>query len=261
MSDARAALLAVLLAPAGQPLGPLPATLVVVAHPDDETVGAGSRLPRLAGAGFVCLTDGAPRDGEHAAGLGLTPAEYARARRLELQTVLVRCGIAPGRLQSLDCPDQQARLQLVPLAQRLAQVMEDEATEVVLTQPCDGGHPDHDATAFVAHAAVALLRARGRRAPGIVEMASYLRGRDGRRTASFVPVAADGARMLALTPEEQRFKAELIACFVTQAATLSAFPTDVEGFRPAPRYDFGASPHLGALAGEALAQLGLEAPL
>ena len=279
MTPAQAALLAVLGTPAGAPLPSLPATLLVAAHPDDETVGAGSRLPRLADARFVCITDGAPRNGEDASRHGFTPEEYARARRLELETVLVRCGIAPRRLSWLDASDQQASLQLAPLARALAERMREFGTEVVLTQPYEGGHPDHDATAFVVHAAVALLQAGGAAAPGIVEMASYHRGPDGVRVCGFMPGSGAGASVrVALTPGEQQFKADLIACFVTQRQTLSGFPVDAEAWRAAPRYDFRAPPHPGklryehypwgmdgerfrALAGEALAQLGLEGPL
>lgn len=281
MSPAQAALLAVLGAPAGQATGGVPATMVVGAHPDDETVGVGSRMPRLAHARFVCVTDGAPRNGHDASRHGLTPQQYAQARRRELEAVFARCGIPAQRLHSLDCPDQQASMQLAPLARALADLMAADGTAVVLTQPYEGGHPDHDATAFAVHAAVALLRARGATAPAIVEMASYHRGPDGVRTCAFLPLpdgGDDGAMMLSLSPEEQRFKSELIAGFTTQSETLRGFPVDAEGFRPAPRYEFRAPPHPGKLhyenypwgmsgerfrelAREAMAQLGLEGPL
>jgi N-acetylglucosamine malate deacetylase 2 len=278
VTPAQAALLSVLAAPAGAVPGALPATMVVTAHPGDETVGAGSRLPRLAAARFVCVTDGAPRNGEDASRYGFTPDEYARARRLELQTVLVRCGIAPSRLDSLHAPDQQASLMLAPLARQLARRMAEEGTQVVLTQPYEGGHPDHDATAFVVHSAAALLRAQGRRAPAIVEMASYYRWNERVRACSFLPSTGNGgdeAVLIALTREEQQFKADLMASFATQQEALRACPRDREGFRPAPRYDFRAPPHPGklhyehqpwamsgerfrALAAQALAELGLE---
>lgn len=280
MTPAQAALLTVLAAPAGAAFPRPPVTMLVAAHPDDETVGAGSRLPRLAEARFVCVTDGAPRNGEDASRHGLTPQEYARARRLELQTVLVRCGIAPSRLGYLDAPDQEASLLLVPLARQLAAGLREEGTEVILTHAYEGSHPDHDATAFVVHAAVALMRARGERAPAIVEMASHHRGPDDQRAWGFLPSpqGEDEAVMVALTPEEQRFKADLFASFETQQQTLSGFPLDREGFRPAPRYDFLSPPHAGLLnyehyawgmhgerfrelAMEAMAQLGLEGPL
>lgn len=278
MTRPQAALLSILAAPPGAPLGRLPATLLVAAHPDDETGGAGSRLPRLAQSRFVCVTDGAPRNGEDASRHGFTPEEYAQARRQELQTVLVRCGIAPGRLESLGCPDQHAALHLAQLAGQLADRMALWGIEVVLTQPYEGGHPDHDATAFAVHAAVALLAQRRTPAPAIVEMGSYHRDGHGARYCTFLPSPQggdDGRVVVRLTPEEQRFKADLIASFATQAETLKAFPVDVEAFRPAPRYDFRAPPHPGKLhyeyfpwgmdgerfrrlAGEAMGQLGLD---
>lgn len=279
MANPDTALLAVLGAATNAPRAALPRTMVVVAHPDDETVGAGSRLPRLAQARFVCVTDGAPRNGHDAARHGLTPAQYARARRAELEGVLRRCGIGPERLSSLDAPDQQASLRMVPLARQLAQLLADEGSEVVLTQPYEGGHPDHDATAFIVHAAVALLRAQGGGAPGIVEMASYHRGEDGLRTCAFLPEPPGGPPlMVQLTPEDQVRKAELIALFTTQRETLAGWPLQAEGFRRAPRHDFTQPPHGGklhyehydwgmegprfrALAQEAMTQLALEGPL
>lgn len=275
MNAAAAALLAV-LAPAQDARSHLPRTMLVAAHPDDETVGAGSRLPRLASAQFVCVTDGAPRDGGDAARHGLTPEAYAQARRVELQAVLALCGIGVDRLVHLDCPDQQAALNLASLARQLAQLWREHATEAVLTQPYEGGHPDHDATAFAVHAAVRVMRRDGQPAPALVEMAGYHRGPDGRLACAFLPDATcDGdAVTIRLSPEEQAFKQRLIARFTTQAETLRGFPVDVERFRPAPHYDFTRPPHEGrlhyehypwgmtgkrfrALAGEALRELGL----
>lgn len=249
MGPAQAALLAVLAAPEGASPPPLPATMVVMAHPDDETVGAGSRLPRLAQAQFTCVTDGAPRDGEDAAQLALTPADYARERRLELQTVLVRCGIGPGQLRMLECADQQAALQMAALSRQLAALFAEHGIAAVLTHAYEGGHPDHDATAFAVHAAAALVRARGAREPGIVEMASYHRGPDGLRTCSFLPAPAGELPVttLQLTEAERDRKADLIASYATQAAALRNFPLDCEAFRPAPRYDFRQPPHAGTL--------------
>ena len=60
MADAQALLLAILRAAEGEPLPALPRTMLVGAHPDDETVLAGARLRRLSRALFVCVTDGAP---------------------------------------------------------------------------------------------------------------------------------------------------------------------------------------------------------
>lgn len=279
MTAAAAALLAA-LGPGHAATAPLPATLVVVAHPDDETVGAGSRLRRLAAAHFVYVTDGAPRDGADAARHGLTPSGYARARSGELAAVLALCGIGADRIVQLGCADQQAALDLAGLSERIAQLLLRYDTRAVLTQAYEGGHPDHDATAFAVHAAAALLRARGEPAPEIVEMAGYHLGPGGVVTCAFLPHAhADAdAVVVPLAPDEQESKRALVAGFATQQETLRMFPLHTECFRPAPRYDFTRPPHAGplhyerfpwgmtgerfrALAAEALAQLHLQEPL
>ena len=56
--------------------------MIVVAHPDDETIGLGAQLGRFEDALLVHLTDGAPRDGEDARNYGFASvADYAAARR------------------------------------------------------------------------------------------------------------------------------------------------------------------------------------
>ena len=281
MSEAQDRLLQILRAPQGAPLPALPRTMLVGAHPDDETVLAGSRLPRLAQALFVCVTDGAPRNGYDAERHGLTPEQYAEARRRELEAVLAQCGVAPGQVLSLDCPDQQATLLLAPASRKLAHLFAQHGTEVVLSHAYEGGHPDHDASAFIVHAAVALRRAAGAHAPAIIEMAGYRRRASGERACGFLPRpdgAPDDALMFDLDAEEIRFKSGLVAGFATQRETLSGLPIAAEGYRPAPAYDFREPPHAGklhyenypwgmtgerfrALAAGALRELGLEAPL
>ena len=271
-------LLAVLRAPGAN--HPLPRTVVVVAHPDDESVGAGSRLPALAAAHFVYVTDGAPADGRDAAAHGLSSQAYAQARRREMIGALGLCGIAPDRVSSLGYTDQGAARRLPDLAEELAQMFCAMKSQAVLTHSYEGGHPDHDATAFAVRAAAALLRARGQAPPAVVEMASYHMGSEGLRTGAFLPHAdADGAQAIVrLTEEERGRKRALFDCYVTQRRTLDGFPLGVEGFRASPAYEFRRPPHEGklfyehhpwgmsaqqfcALAGEAMAQLGLEAPL
>jgi LmbE family N-acetylglucosaminyl deacetylase len=273
---AAAALIAVLVAREGESPGPLPRTMVVGAHPDDETAFAGFRLPRLAAAHFVCVTDGSPRDGLDAARNGLSPQAYAEARRRELEEVLGLCGVAPARIQCLGHTDQEAALHLVAIARSLAALFARHASEAVLTHPYEGGHPDHDATAFAVHAAAALLRSQGGQAPEIVEMACYHAGGEGTRAGSFLGDASAEA-VVHLTPEEQQRKRALLDRFVTQRHTLPYLPVAVERYRRAPPYDFRQPPHAGplnyerhawgmtgerfrALAVQALAELGLEPP-
>jgi N-acetylglucosamine malate deacetylase 2 len=255
-----------------------PSTMVVAAHPDDETVGAGSRLPRLVDARFVYVTDGAPLDGCDAAAHGLSVAAYATLRQQELEKALALCGIPAWQLVHLRCPDQEAALRLAELAHALQRLFHAFRPAAVLTHPYEGGHPDHDAAAFAVHAAAQSLRRAGEPAPVVLEMTSYHLGSDGLQPGNFLPVGAEEVRTVHLTPEEQRRKRALFDCFATQSRTLAWFPLDVERFRRSPAYDFRAPPHGGplfyegfpwgmsgarfcALAEQAMVELGARGPL
>ena len=72
-----------------RPLPPDTRLALVVAHPDDETAGAGGQLARFDAPVIVLITDGAPRDMTWAAQLGFdTRKSYAMARKAELVRAL-----------------------------------------------------------------------------------------------------------------------------------------------------------------------------
>jgi LmbE family N-acetylglucosaminyl deacetylase len=122
---------------------------VVVAHPDDEVIAAGARLPLLCNVSIVHVTDGAPRAMQDARAAGhATRDAYARARRGEAEAALALAGIPPRRLFALGIADQEASFRLAGLARRLARLLRERTMGVVLTHAYEGGHPDHDATAL-----------------------------------------------------------------------------------------------------------------
>jgi LmbE family N-acetylglucosaminyl deacetylase len=226
--------------------------LIVAAHPDDEVISTGAQLPRFRGVRLLHVTDGAPRNLRDAAAVGFEGWQaYAKARRAELLAALALAGIVPGHADQLGIPDQATSLQMVELAEAFAGEFRKYGTEIVMTHPYEGGHPDHDATAFATHAACELIRQRHRRAPAIVEMTSYHAGPGGRVMFGFLPRPEVEVTTLVLGEAERAFKRQLIDCFSTQKAVLADFPLELERFRPAPAYDFTRPPHAGRLHYEA----------
>jgi LmbE family N-acetylglucosaminyl deacetylase len=208
-----------------------PRTLVVAAHPGDETIGLAGRLPWLnRWATILHVADGPPVDAGD--------APDAR-RELELATALA--GIAALQLETWHGPAGTAWSRLVPLARRLADVIRQRRPELVVSHPYEGGHPDRDATAFAVHAACRLV---GAAAPPLVEMASDRIGPGDLGPGTFLPVHLP-ITAVTLSPTDRDLKRRMLDCFARLA--LADLPVEVERFRPAPAYHFGRPPHAGQL--------------
>ena len=227
--------------------------LVVAAHPDDETIGVGATLSALAAAAWqvrvLHVTDGAPRDPALRPSLAELERNHASAaRRREVEAALRIAGLNPALtlLPHLDIADQEAALDMSGIARRLAKLFVSERFDVVITHPYEGGHPDHDASAFGVHAARELVeREHLREAPLLAEMTSYHASDDGLVTATFRAPAGRFCRAAhpgELSDEARSRRRAMLAAFESQRDVLRVFADEREPLRCAPQYDFREAP-------------------
>lgn len=131
--------------------------VVVAAHPDDETLGAGGLMRLAAEAGLevvvVLLTDG---EGSHPRSPTTRPSELARRRVRESHEALR--GLAPeGTLHRLGLPDGSVEDHEDTVVTALVDVVGEEGARTLLVSPWRwDGHCDHDAAGRAA--AVAAWR-------------------------------------------------------------------------------------------------------
>jgi LmbE family N-acetylglucosaminyl deacetylase len=224
------------------------------------------------------VTDGAPRDLGDALHAGFSDREsYAKARGEESIRALAISQIPRTNVRCLAFVDQESSLELVELVSSIKDMLVDLQPGIIFTHPYEGGHPDHDATSFAAHAAIALLPKDRKQSALLYEFTSYHAGTGTTDPTDFLNPGTD-VITVSLCQEERGRKLEMIVCYQTQRETLRGFPIEMERFRPAPKCYFSQPPHSGRLhyenydwkmcgdrwrnlAQDALRDLGLEEPL
>jgi LmbE family N-acetylglucosaminyl deacetylase len=214
---------------------------IVAAHPDDETIGVGAQFINLRDPLLIHVTDGAPRS------LGEAREAYARIRRGELAAALEAGGGASAILHEIGLVDQEASFHLVELAEQLAVLFRERRPEVVLTHPYEGGHPDHDATAFAVHTAIETMKREKFPVPVLLEFTSYHADKGRMLTGDFLPFEGCEELAFVLTAEARQRKQKMFDCFITQREVLRNFSVNYERFRVAPQYDFTELPPVGEL--------------
>jgi len=228
----------------------VPRTLLIAAHPDDETVGAAIRISRTPGIRIVHVTEGSPQNPADALAAGFPTREaYAVARRQESLRALALANVPHDAVTNLYFTDQKVAFELESLTFRLLALFEQTRPQIVLTHPYEGGHPDHDSVAFACHSAKQLHQLEHPDAAfDLVEFTSYHADVGGITSYEFLPISNRKEFSHVLTPEQRQLKIAMLREFTTQQKTLEPFmQPEIEPFRPAPHYDFRRAPHLGRL--------------
>ena len=130
--------------------------VVVSAHPDDESLGAGGLVATARDADipvvFVCATDG---ERSHPDSPTHTPEAMAERRRAEWVAAVDILGpsLLPSEVHRLGLPDGQLGEHVESLTQRLVEIVGDGRGTLLVTTWAEDGHPDHAALGRSAAAA------------------------------------------------------------------------------------------------------------
>ena len=216
----------------------LRSTLVLVAHPDDETVGCGILLQRMANVSILLCTDGAPaRDRPWYREVFYRRKHYGGKRLAEFRAALYIAGVKCVN-ETLGIRDQTLYRSLEHAAVGIAQCIAKHRPEAILSHAFEAGHPDHDSCAFLAQWA-------GRRfSLPVWEMPLYHKTSPTSPLVYQQSLRSSGTEVVVRpTAEESRRKCAMLSMYRSQAAVIAKFDRTREVFRPQPPYDFTVSPN------------------
>lgn len=141
--------------------------MVVVAHPDDDTFGCSGTVALHAADpafAFVLIHVTSGEKGQIAEGSGATPQTLGEVREEEDRRSWAALGRSPDRHEWLRYPDHSVAEQpLEPLVARIAEILDEERPDVVVTFGPDGvtAHPDHIAVGHATSEAFHRVRRQG----------------------------------------------------------------------------------------------------
>lgn len=226
------------------PLQPLlGATLILVAHPDDEVIACGALMQRMEKAVVLFATDGAPRDERFWKQHGSRHA-YAGLRRQEAALALGTAGATamflPDHVDG-GIVDQELFRNLPAAIAAVEKIVDQLKTDQlkpssIVTLAYEGGHPDHDAVCFIASIV-------GRRTGVPVwESPLYHRNADGISVTQIFPRNTGAEREFYVEGTLLEKKLQMLEHYRSQGLLIDSFQPRRETFRPLADYDFTKPP-------------------
>lgn len=222
-------------------------TLVLVSHPDDETIGCGALLQRMREPVVVFATDGAPNDSFFWNKYG-SRLRYQRVREEEARNALSFIGVSEieflGSQAIVECegiPDQRLHEHLSEAYDMLSVLMNLHKPDAIVTLAYEGGHPDHDCCSMLGAQLSAQFQVP------IWEFPLYHRNANGEMVYQEFLVASPNDTKLELSVEELFHKQSMLNAYASQQPFLQEFGLSLERFRPQQRYDYLHRPHKGKL--------------
>ena len=190
--------------------------VVVGAHPDDESLGAGGLVATARAAGIpvvlVCATDG---EGSHPDSPTYAPAALAERRAAEWDAAARELEVDAGARHRLRLPDGAVAGHVPAVTGALVDVIGDGRETVLAATWAEDGHPDH---AAVGRAAAAAARRTDADLWEFPVWFWHWSGPDDPRAARLRPLALDDA-----TGERKR---RAIAAHRSQVTALSTLEGD-----------------------------------
>lgn len=219
-------------------------TLLIVAHPDDESISCGGLLQCIEQPCVVFATDGAPEDEYFWRNYGSRTA-YANVREEEARAALEAVGVGAVEFLShrVQAPliDQRLYKSLPAAFAALSSLVERFRPQCLLTLAYEGGHPDHDSVSFLA-----AQLGKTHSVP-VWEAPLYHRSPDGK--GMFQQFVVEHGEVIEhhVQGRELEKKMRMLACYKSQFDALPSFRPEMERFRPQAAYDYSRRPHEGKL--------------
>ena len=219
-------------------------TMVLVAHPDDESITCGGLLQRMRKPFVVFATDGAPED-EYFWGKHGSRTAYSVLRQEEARTALGHVGVseveflAEQTSGTVKLEDQKLFRELSVALELLQSLVKNKRPDAILALAYEGGHPDHDSCSFLA---AQLGREFGL---PVWEAPLYHRNPDGSGVYQRFVNEKDEVIEFGVTGEMLGRKQRMLQSYKSQFDALPHFDAECERFRPQAHYDYSQPPHKG----------------